>query len=310
MTQTTPARALRGAAAVLAAGSVTGTATVGSWRLAGLLGEGQFTQVFAAAPAHRGQGQPAAYAMKLLRHRRQEDSIALACLRREALIGRRVTHAHLVSVLSARLDAPPYYLIMPRLLGTTVRRWLSRKAPASRRLCVSACLSVVRQAAEALAALHADGWIHCDIKPDNLFLSPEGHVTLLDLGFARRPQETSPRTAGPLVGSAAYLAPEAFVSALAPDIRSDMYSLGVTLFELLAGQPPFPGSDPATLARHHLSTPPPDLRRVAQQLPGEVARLVDELLAKEPLRRPATPEALVERLVALEIMTFADRKPV
>lgn len=308
MAQTTLARAARGAAAVVAAASVAGAALAGRWRLVSLLGEGEFTQVFAASPSHRADDQAVAYAVKLLRPQRQEDPIALACLRREALVGRRVTHPHLVSVLSAHLDVPPYYLVMPRLAGTTLRERLAHKPMPHRQLCLPAALSIVRQAAQALGALHADGWTHSDVKPDNVFVSPEGHVTLLDLGFARRRHETGPRSAGPLLGSAAYLAPEAFVSALAPDIRSDIYSLGITLFELLAGRLPFAERDPAVLARQHLTAAPPDLRRLTPQLPSDIARLVDELLAKEPLRRP-TPQALVERLIALEIMTFADRKP-
>ncbi len=204
-------------------------------------------------------------------------------------------------LLAAQVGNPPLHLVMPRLPGASLDRLPGR------RLSVAMCLCVARQMAEALAALHERGWIHGDVKPGNILISPAGQATLLDLGLARRTDELRDFVRRPLWGAPAYLSPEAFTSAYGLDGRSDMYSLGATLFELLAGRPPFVGRTAADLARQHLTSVPPDLRRLVPQLPSEVSRLVEELLAKQPLRRPHSARELVERLVALEVLTFGDR---
>jgi len=160
---------------------------------------------------------------------------------------------------------------------------------------------------EALDALHAAGWMHGDVKPSNTFISPNGHVTLLDLGFARCPGETGSAVERCVTGTYNYIAPEMITSALGADIRSDVYSLGVMLFEMLCGRLPFEGDSLAELAIQHRQTPAPDLRRLVPQLPTGVVRLVREMLAKEPLRRPQSPRELVDRLAALEIETFSQR---
>jgi serine/threonine-protein kinase len=161
--------------------------------------------------------------------------------------------------------------------------------------------------AEALEALHAAGWMHGDLKPGNVFLSPGGHVTLLDLGFARRCDETGSAVDRLLTGTCNYMAPELITSALGADIRSDIYSLGVVLFELLAGRLPFTGGSLTELTEQHRRCRPPDLRRLAPQLAGGVVQLVQQMLAKDPLRRPQSPCELIDRLVRLEIATFSER---
>ena len=147
----------------------------------------------------------------------------------------------------------------------------------------------------------------CRRQAEQYFLSPLGHATLFDLGFAQRPRAAIPAGSRPIAGTLAYMAPETVVSALATDIRSDIYSLGVTLFELLTGRLPFDATDPAQLVAQHRQELPADLRVLAPHLPTRVARLVRQMLAKEPLRRPQTPRELIDRLAALEIETFADR---
>jgi serine/threonine protein kinase len=154
--------------------------------------------------------------------------------------------------------------------------------------------------------------MHGDVKPGNIFVSPAGHVTLLDLGFARRNGDTTAGGTGSAVdrcvlGTCSYIAPELITSALRADVRSDIYSLGVVLFELLCGRLPFVGKDLAELAAQHRQATPPDLGRLVPDLPGELVELVRQMLAKEPLRRPQTPRELVDRLARIEIATFSER---
>ncbi len=274
---------------------------MGSWELVRWAGAGSLGEIYQARPV----GSPAgpAYALKRLRPEWQEEPEAVALFRREALVGRQVSHPHLVPILAGSTARPPYYLVMPWLAGRT----LADRLAASDSLDLPEALWITRQMGEALEALWSAGWMHGDVKPANIHLSPEGHATLLDLGFARNRQETGSAVDRCVLGTVAYLAPESIVSALRCDIRSDIYSLGVVLFEVLAGRLPFTGQTLAELAAQHRQDRAPELRRLVPHLPAGVTRLVREMLCKEPLRRPQSPRELIERLSALEISTFSER---
>jgi serine/threonine protein kinase len=137
-----------------------------------------------------------------------------------------------------------------------------------------------------------------------MLLSPQHHATLLDLGFARRQDEAA---CGEhcLLGTLAYMAPEQFDDRHGADIRSDIYSLGVTLFEMLSGRRPFAARNAAELIRQHRSHRPDSLRRLLPDLPREAAALVAHMMAKHPLRRPQSRE-LVDQLVRLEVSLLAE----
>jgi eukaryotic-like serine/threonine-protein kinase len=276
---------------------------LGRWELLSLEGEGTLARIYRARPVELGGRQAAAYAVKVLQERWHGDDRAVALLAREAELGRAVAHPHLISVLSARLTRPPYYLVMPWLDGQTLRRALDEGG----RFDLPVVLWIARQTAEALGALAAAGWRHGDLKPANLHISADGHVTVLDLGLARRLGESDSVLDRCVTGTCQYLAPEAITSTLAADVRSDVYSLGAVMFEMLMGQVPFSGESLEAIVSQHRRMPPPELRRLVPSLPTGVVRLVREMLAKEPFRRPQTPEELIDRLVGLEIQTFGQR---
>ena len=246
--------------------------------------------------------RPAAYAVKMLHENRQHDPVAIEMLAREAQAGRQVSHPHLIAILESQLKRPPQFLVMPWLEGATLQAYTA----ARRLLDPPAVLWIARQTAEALDALDQAGWMHGDIKPSNIFLSPQGHATLLDLGFARHRDETAegPRA---IAGTGYYLAPEHVSSVYRPDIRSDIYSLGIVLYQLLAGRLPLEGETFEQMAVAHKQTAPLNLRRMAPHVPPRVAELVHRMLAKDPLRRPQSPAELVAELVRLEIETFSER---
>ncbi|HEX4148403.1 MAG TPA: serine/threonine-protein kinase [Pirellulales bacterium] len=274
---------------------------LGRWELTSAIGEGALCRVYRARPA-AARERPAGYAVKVLRERWQHHPAAIATIAREAEVGRAVSHPHLGSVLDARCGGPPYFVVMPCLAGTTLDRLL-----AAGPLPLAASLWYARQTAEALAALDAAGWMHGDVKPANVLVGPDGHVTLIDLGFARRPGEIGSVLDRCVLGSIHYLAPETFVSALRLDIRSDIYSLGVMLYELLTGRRPFEGRDLAAIGKAHRHQRPRNLRSLVPELPSGVASLVHRMLAKEPLRRPQSPDRLVHRLAGFEIDNLACR---
>jgi serine/threonine-protein kinase len=265
-----------------------------------LVSAGELTRVYRARPAEGSAPGPFPYAIKMLRPRWHDDARALNLIRREAVVGRRVSSPHVISVLAAAVHRPPYYVVMPWLPGVTLDKRL-----AGGPLPLYQALWIARQVTLGLDALHQAGWMHGDVKPGNINVAPEGHVTLLDLGFARRADEIGWAADRCVMGTWTYIAPEMISSALRGDIRSDLYSLGAVFYEMLSGRPPFQAVEPAELATLHRRSVPRPIQDVVRGLPPEVARLIHRLLAKDPLRRPQTPAELTSALVPLEIDAFS-----
>jgi serine/threonine-protein kinase len=285
---------------------------LGAWQLVRLLSEGNFTRVYQARPAgdtddEVGEASPrraAAYVIKVLRKEWWRESQAIEMQRREAWVGSKVSHPNLLPVLSASVGEPPFYVVTPMLEGVALSQLIAERAP----LAVPLALWIARQVADGLdALLQATGMIHTDIKPANILVSPTGHATLIDFGLVQTPDEASRWSTRPLAGTLMYIAPEMVTSALAAGPRSDIYSLGVTLYEMLSGRRPWESEDPGELATLHREAKPIDLSAIRPNLPAPVTELVHAMLAKDALRRPASARELASRLVRLEIDCFSMR---
>ncbi len=207
-----------------------------------MAGQGEFTEVHLARPLGCRPDWPADYALKMLRPSRSDDPLAIRLIRREAEVGSQVSQAHLVPILEARVREAPTMSSCHACRGLWPSHVISRVGA----LAARQALWITGQVAEALSALHAKGWYHGDIKPQNIIVSTEGHATLIDLGFALRSNE--PHCSGDrfAMGTLNYVAPEVLTSALRTDHRSDLYSLGITLFEMLTGRVPFQCFPPAS----------------------------------------------------------------
>jgi serine/threonine-protein kinase len=138
-----------------------------------------------------------------------------------------------------------------------------------------------------MTALHTVGWIHSDIKPSNIHVSSDNHVTLLDLGLARSVGQDECHREGPWAGTLAYAAPESFSSLVDSGPASDVYALGVTLYRMVAGTLPFVEDSPQRLAAAHVHCHPPDPRNRNPRLSAEIVQLLECMLDKQPSRRPA-----------------------
>jgi eukaryotic-like serine/threonine-protein kinase len=275
------------------------------WQLVRRLGGGGMTEVFQARPLGMPVSQSAGYAIKTLAENSCDGTVALESLCREVRAAHQVNSPHVVAVLAANLHQSPHFVVMPLLAGASLADLLTTGL----RPVLPVALWIARQVAEALDALQTVGWMHGDIKPGNVIVAPSGHVTLIDLGFARRLDDSNESwdTSQLLAGTLFYLAPELLTSQLRSDIRSDIYSLGVMLYEMLAGHVPFSARDPAQLVAQHREERPQDLRIIIPHLPTRVARFVRTMLAKDPHRRPQTPCEVAERLASLEVETFCLR---
>lgn len=265
------------------------------------LGGGGLTRVFRARESSTGELRVA----KILRPEWAEHPTAVSLIQREARAGMSVRHPHLVAVLDAHVSGPPYFVVMELLAGESVAARLRR----CERFGPGLALWVARQVAQGLGALYARGFIHGDIKPSNIFFSRDGQAKLIDLGFAHRVGENSDlRERGYVVGTVNYMAPEVLSLVAQADIRSDLYSLGVSLYEMLTGDLPYPRGDVReTIQRSRLELPR-DPRLLLPTLPDGICGLLDQLLSKNPIRRPPTPADLVARLVALETEELARRR--
>ncbi len=277
---------------------------IGPWQLVRLLSESEMARVYVARAADAGQEAPASYVLKVLRNPWWRDPQAIEMQRRAAWIGRSVSHPNLLPVLSAGIQQPPFYLVSPKLTGQPLSKILQNKAP----LPIPMILWIVRQVAEALHALHETaGMIHADIKPSNIMVSGEGHATLIDLGYAQSKSETGHWSSRPVVGTLHYIAPEAITSSLTAEPSSDIYSLGVTFYQMLTGRLPFPVDDPTELVRLHREASPECVRKLVHDMPKPVASMVHRMLAKSPLRRPSSALEIANELTRLEIECFGMR---
>jgi serine/threonine-protein kinase len=268
------------------------------------LNEGNFTRVYLARPADAPSNHAAAYTVKMLRNQWWRDPQAIEMQRREAWVGSHVSHPNLLPVLSSSVMEPPFYVVAPKLDGAPLTQLILEQE----QLPVPFALWVARQVADGLDALFdGTGMIHADVKPANILVSAAGHATLIDFGFVQTPAEASQWATRPLAGTLAYIAPEMVTSALAAGPRSDIYSLGVTLYEMITGRRPWESEDPGELATLHRQAKPIDVRALRPEVPAAVAELIHSMLAKDPLRRPGSARELATRLVRLEIESFTLR---
>jgi serine/threonine protein kinase len=254
-----------------------------------LLAAGRWFELYlcrvAAQPTHASPD----YVVKRIRPNHADGNLPRALLQREAQVAASVSQANLVSLLDAGLHEPCPFIVLPYLPGKTLEQ--IRQTPGQ--TAVPQALWYIRQVAAALAALHTAGWLHSDVKPQNMIISEQGHATLIDLGLARQLDSAECAADRWLAGDADYLAPEAFQPQRQLTAAADIYSLGLVLLRLLQGAKSKPEPiDP----RRTFS----DLRSQRPDVSRDVAHLLAKMLAQEPLRRPTASE-LVETLSRLEI---------
>jgi serine/threonine-protein kinase len=212
---------------------------------------------------------------------RQRDYVER--FRREAQVALTLDSRHIVQVLNYGHDDNTFFLVMEFIDGTDLDK-LPKPLP------VRDALRIATQVARALEEAHSKGIVHRDVKPQNIIVQPAGNVKVADLGIAREAGfGTRP------MGSYHYTAPEAYRGEV--DHRSDIYSLGVVLYELLTGRVPFPGDTPAEVMRQHLEEEPESIAKLLPDLDPEIAGLVERSLAKE---REARPQSAAEVRQAIE----------
>ena len=231
-------------------------------------------------------------ALKLL-HPDLASSLGAERFQREIKLAARLQHPHILSVYDSGASAGQLWFTMPYVEGESLRDRL-RRGP----LPTDQALGIAQQAAQALEYAHQHGVVHRDVKPENILLTRDGNTLVADFGIAYPfggSADTQLTAAGLVVGTPGYMSPEQALGEGGLDGRSDVYSLGCVLYEMLCGRPPFVGATGQAILAQHISTPPPPIHR-SGDAPPTVAQAISRALAKAPADRFATAAKFAEAL--------------
>lgn len=279
-----------------------GELVAGHYEIRSLLGGGSMGQVFDAhdVSLNRRVAIKAAYP-HLDRSLLQREAQGLAAVRHPGVVGVHAFGEH----------RGVAYLVMERLLGDNLEGRLAVRHGDGELLTIGEALDILAPLAEALAAVHAAGVAHRDVKPANVMLTAGDRVVLTDFGVVA-PERSVERDA-PAVGTVEYMAPETIAGTTSPGdaFLVDVYAFGVLAFELIAGRRPFEAESPREVIAMHLRDAPPSLSEARDDVPPLVDGIVRELLAKDPLDRPQSMASVAARLrdSAMRSMTATRSSP-
>jgi tRNA A-37 threonylcarbamoyl transferase component Bud32 len=269
----------------------------GRYELEERVGEGGMSAVYRA----RDTVLDRQVAIKVLHEHFSRDAEYVERFRREARAIAKLTHPNIVTVIDRGEVAGRQFIVFEHVPGETLKYLVAREGPLS----TDRALALAHQIGRALAFAHEVGIVHRDVKPQNVLIDQDGSAKVTDFGIARTLDiEDSLTESGTVLGTSDYIAPEQ-ASSEPVDERSDQYSLGVVLYELLTGELPFPGSNPMAVAMRHLRDPVPRVRAKRPEVPPRVDAIVARAMAKRPRDRFPSMEAMT---AALEAALAAERK--
>jgi len=244
-------------------------------------------------------------AIKVLSPMLSHDSESLERMRREVTAARRITHMNVIKIYDIAEAGGLHYITMEYFPGENLRQLIHRKGPLS----LQEGLQIAFQICDGLAAAHAQGVIHRDLKSQNVILNERGQVKIIDLGLARTNQLEGMTATGLIMGTPEYMSPEQILGKRT-DERSDLYSFGIMLYEMFAGKVPFSGDSPISVGFRHVKENCEPLRSAQPQIPAHLAEVVDRLLQKDPAHRYQSVLDLRRDLETLHSFTPSRLQPV
>jgi serine/threonine protein kinase len=288
----------------------------GRYRIEAMLGQGGMSAVYKAADPNLKR----VVAIKLIHPHLSGDASFVVRFEEEAAAVAKLRHSNIVQVYDFNIDNGVYYMVLEYIPGETLHERLHRLHEAGQFLSIEQCIRFTADVLDALNYAHERGIIHRDVKPPNIMLDVLGHAILMDFGIVKILGETSHTATGAVVGTARYMAPEVIRGEVA-DGRSDIYSMGVTLYEMLGGRPPFVADSAVTLMMMHLNDPVPNVRNFRPEIPDSLISILDKALQKDrdlryrtaaemadDLRRALTAPAVVPPPVPT-MLTPEDQRP-
>jgi len=267
---------------------------LGGYRLLRRLGSGAMADVYLAEQESLARQ----VAVKVLRPAAVRQATAVQRFEQEARAAAGLVHGNIVQIHEVACVDGLHFLAEEYVAGPTLKAWLAARGPLDARQAVA----VLGQVGSALVRAAEQGVVHRDIKPENLLVAPSGDVKVADFGLARvlaGPEGVELTQEGMTLGTPLYMSPEQ-AEGRGVDARSDLYSLGATVYHLLAGRPPFDGPTPLAVAMAHIRAPLTSIATLRPDLPAGLCRIVDTLLAKEPGRRFASPVDLLHAVAEIE----------
>ena len=262
----------------------------GRYRILRRLGAGGMANVYLAEDEELGRR----VAVKILNERYANDDLFIERFNREAKSAASLSHPNIVSIYDRGEAEGTYYIAMEVIEGRSLKELIMTRGP----LPISVAIGYTKQILSALRFAHRNGIIHRDIKPHNVLLGPEDRLKVTDFGIARA-GASQMTEAGSIMGTAQYLSPEQARGAPVT-AASDLYSVGVVLYEMLTGQTPFNGDSPIQLAMKHLNETPKPPSQIRRGLPAELDHVVLRALAKEPEDRYQSSDELAADLDRVE----------
>ena len=256
-----------------------------------LLGQGGMSAVYKANDPNLKR----VVAIKLIHAHLSNNPDFLRRFEEEATAVAQLRHPNIVQVFDYNHEDSTYYMVLEFVPGETLQAHLQRLNQSGRRMPAEEAIRYAIDTCEAVDYAHKRGMIHRDIKPANIMLDIHGHAILMDFGIAKMVGSQTHTATGAVVGTAMYMSPE-MIQGETPDPRADIYSLGVTLFEAVSGQPPFKADSAMTLMMMHLKDPVPDLHNLVPDVPDILIGVIEKALAKNREDRFASAAEMARAL--------------
>lgn len=226
-----------------------------------------------------------AVAVKILHQQYANDAEFVEKFRREATAAAKLAHPNIVNIYDVGEDGGSQYIVMEYVSGPTLKEVIQQKG------CLEPieAVRIAKEIASALESAHRNNLVHCDIKPHNILVMPDGHIKVTDFGIARAVSASTMTYSGSVMGSVHYFSPEQAKGTVITT-KSDVYSLGVVLYEMLTGQLPFNGETSVSIALKHLQEEPVPIRQLNPSIPPVLEAIVQKAMSKAPADRPSSTE--------------------
>lgn len=280
------------AASPEASGVIEGDDPIANYEVMKKLGAGAMGAVYKARKKDDNQ----IVALKVLKPDLSNDQEFVQRFLREAKAVARLNHQNIIRAIDVGRSGKFYYFAMEFVDGEAVAEIVKRNKTLPER----ACLKIVKQIALALDHAWKNKIIHRDVKPDNLMVTKAGVAKLTDLGLARTARESTLTLTGVVMGSPAYISPEQATGEKNLDTRSDIYSLGATLYHMLTGEVPYDGESPLQVMLRHMNDPLPDVRRKVPTISEGTRQLIFKMMAKRPESRFQNARQLYDAIISTE----------